>query len=249
MVCRNAYINVIDIDIDDNTMPEYAVVAENLTKVYGEGSLAVHALRGVNLKIKRGDFVAVMGPSGSGKSTLLNLLGALDRPTSGKVYIDGVDIYSLSDDELAEIRAKKIGFVFQMFNLVPRMTVLKNVMLPLIVNGVPAGEREKKAREMLELVGLGDKAHRRPLELSGGEQQRVAIARALVTEPAIVLADEPTGNLDSKTGAEIVQLMKRLNREQEATFVVVTHDPEVAQETQKIFHLRDGVIVKEEEVP
>ena len=230
-------------------MSEYAVVAENLTKVYGEGPLAVHALRGVNLKIKRGDFVAVMGPSGSGKSTLLNLLGALDRPTSGKVYIDGVDIYSLSDDELAEIRAKKIGFVFQMFNLVPRMTVLKNVMLPLIVNGVPPGEREKKAQEMLELVGLGDKAHRRPLELSGGEQQRVAIARALVTEPAIVLADEPTGNLDSKTGAEIVQLMKRLNKEQGATFVVVTHDPEVAQETQKILHLRVGVIVKEEEVP
>lgn len=230
-------------------MSEYAVVAENLTKVYGEGPLAVHALRGVNLKIKRGDFVSIMGPSGSGKSTLLNLLGALDRPTSGKVYIDGVDIYSLSDDELAEIRAKKIGFVFQMFNLVPRMTVLKNVMLPLIVNGVPPGEREKKAQEMLELVGLGGKAHRRPLELSGGEQQRVAIARALVTEPAIVLADEPTGNLDSKTGAEIVQLMKRLNKEQGATFVVVTHDPEVAQETQKILHLRDGVIVKEEEVP
>lgn len=225
---------------------ELAIQTVNLTKTYRMGPVEVPALRGVNLKIRRGEFMSIVGPSGSGKSTLLNLLGALDRPTMGHVFIDDVDIYRLDDGQLAEFRNLKIGFIFQAHNLIMRSEVLRNVELPLMVRGVPRGERVKKARELLKAVGLGDKISRKPTELSGGEQQRVAVARALVNDPTIILGDEPTGNLDSKAGAEVVNLMKKMNSELGTTFILVTHNPEVANATDRIVHLHDGQISKEE---
>jgi len=224
---------------------DFIIETVGLTKVYRMGLVRVVALRDVNLRVRRGEFVAVMGPSGSGKSTLLNLLGALDRPTKGRVIVDGVDLSRLSDDELARFRNLKVGFVFQFFNLIQRTTVLRNVELPLIVRGVPRGVRVKKAVEVLERVGLGDKIYRKPNELSGGERQRVAIARALVNRPSIVLADEPTGNLDTKTGMEVVEVMKRMNKELGTTFVIVTHDPMVANATERIIFFKDGQICGE----
>lgn len=228
---------------------ELAIQTVNLTKIYRMGPVEVPALRGVNLKIRRGEFMSIVGPSGSGKSTLLNLLGALDRPTTGYVFIDDVDIYRLNDGRLAEFRNLKIGFIFQAHNLIMRTEVLRNVELPLMVRGVPRGERVKKARELLKTVGLGDKISRKPTELSGGEQQRVAVARALVNDPTIILGDEPTGNLDSKTGAEVVNLMEKINSELGTTFILVTHNPEVANATDRIVHLHDGQISKEEIIP
>ncbi len=221
---------------------DFIIETINLTKVYRMGMVSVPALKGVNLQVERGEFISIMGPSGSGKSTLLNLIGALDRPTSGKVIVDGIDISTLSDDQLAMFRNRKIGFVFQFFNLIQRTTVLRNVELPLIVRGVPRRERLKRAYDLLERVGLGDKIYRKPNELSGGERQRVAIARALINEPAVVLADEPTGNVDSKTGMEVINLMRKMNRELGTTFVIVTHDPMVANSTERIIFLRDGQI-------
>jgi len=206
------------------------------------GKLTVSALRGVTLRIEEGEFVAILGPSGSGKSTLLHVLGGLDRPEYGEVLIDNISLYALNDSRLADVRLHKIGFVFQFFNLLPRLTALKNVELPLTLADVPEHESMKNAKEMLELVGLGDRLNHRPTELSGGEQQRVAIARALINEPKIVLADEPTGNLDTTTGGEIVHLMQRLNKEKEKTFVVVTHDPGVAENADRILSLKDGLI-------
>ena len=230
-----------------NKDSEYVVEVIDVKKDYIVGPIVVHALRGLTMKIRRGEFVAIMGPSGSGKSTLLNLIGALDRPTAGKIIIDGVDISTLTEDELAEFRNKKIGFIFQQFNLITRTTVLRNVELPAIVAGIPPKERRKRALELLKLVGLTEKeAMRRPVYLSGGQQQRVAIVRALMNNPSIILADEPTGNLDSKTGAEIVRILRELNEKFGTTIIVVTHDKDVAKAADRILYIRDGVIVGEE---
>ncbi|MEM3732010.1 MAG: ABC transporter ATP-binding protein, partial [Candidatus Bathyarchaeia archaeon] len=204
----------------------------------------VYALKGINLSIKKGEFIAVVGPSGCGKSTLLNLLGALDKPTKGKIIVDGIDITQLTDKQLAKFRNLKVGFIFQSYNLINRSSVLKNVELPAIVSGVPAKIRRMKALTLLKLVGLEEKVYRKPMELSGGEQQRVAIARALINDPAIILADEPTGNLDSKTGNEIIQLLTKINKERNATIVMVTHNLELANKTDKIIWLKDGQIEK-----
>ena len=220
---------------------DWVITAENLTKVYKMGEVEVHALCGVSLKIKRGEVIAIMGPSGSGKSTLMNILGCLDRPSSGQYLLDGELVSSLIDDQLAIIRNRKVGFVFQSFNLLSRMTALANVELPLRYAGV-SNERREKAIAALEAVGLGDRMRHRPMELSGGEQQRVAIARALVNEPAIIMADEPTGNLDSKVGKEIMALLLSLNRERNTTLIIITHDPNVAGQTQRIIRLSDGLV-------
>ncbi|MCD6261344.1 MAG: ABC transporter ATP-binding protein [Thaumarchaeota archaeon] len=222
-----------------------AIKFENVWKIYKLGTVEVAALRGLSIEIKRGEHLAIMGPSGSGKSTFLHLAGALDRPTRGRVLIEGRDPSKLNDDELSKLRNRYIGFVFQTFNLIPRLTALENVMLPLVVRGVDGSERRRRAIEALEQVGLRDRMNHRPTELSGGEQQRVAIARAIVTRPRIVLADEPTGNLDSVSAKEIVKVLSRLNRELGITVVIVTHDPEVASAAQRVVKIRDGVIYEE----
>ena len=221
-----------------------AIEVVDLGKVYAMGSVRVPALRGVTFTVERGRFVSIVGPSGCGKSTLLNMIGALDRPTRGRVVVDGVDITKLNDRRLARFRNSKVGFIFQTYNLINRTTVLKNVELPAIVKGIPSKVRRLKALKLLRLVGLEEKADRKPTEMSGGEQQRVAIARALINDPAIVLADEPTGNLDSKTGEEIISLLGRINRENGATIIMVTHNLELANRTNRIIRLRDGLIEK-----
>jgi len=223
----------------------FAIETYDLKKTYRMGLVIVHALNGVSLRIKHGEMVSIVGPSGSGKSTLLNMLGALDIPTSGKILVDGADITRLGERALSKFRNKKIGFVFQSYNLIERSKVAKNVELPAIVAGMPKKLRNKRVHELLNLVGLGDKLNRKPSALSGGEQQRVAIARALMNDPAFILADEPTGNLDSKTGQEIENLLLRVNHEKSATIVIVTHNLELAEGTGRIIHLRDGVIEKE----
>jgi len=226
---------------------KYAVELFDVRKDYFLGKIRVPALRGVNLKVLSGDFISIVGPSGSGKTTLLNVMGLLDRPTEGKVYINGMDVSRLSESERAKVRLKYIGFTFQMFHLIPWLTALQNVEIPLILAGVPSKLRVKRAIECLRAVGLADRMNHRPGELSGGEQQRVAIARAIANNPKIILADEPTGNLDSKTGRTIVELLRSLNEKLKTTVIIVTHNLEVAKSTNKIYHLRDGVIVKEEE--
>jgi len=218
-------------------------------KSYRMGKVVIPALRGVSFDVKEGEFLAIFGPSGSGKSTLLHVVGGLDRPDEGEVLIDNVNIFKLGSDELAEVRLRKVGFVFQFFNLLPRLTALRNVELPLTIANVPEKEAMEKAEEMLKLVGVQARMNHRPSELSGGEQQRVAIARALINNPKIVLADEPTGNLDTKTGWEIVQLMKKLNEEKGQTFVIVTHDPYIAETADRIIHLKDGLIEGIKEAP
>ncbi|HUT15745.1 MAG TPA: ABC transporter ATP-binding protein [Anaerolineae bacterium] len=221
---------------------------EGVTKTYKMGLVEVHALRGVCLDIAEKEFLAIMGPSGSGKSTLMNILGCLDQPTSGQYYLDDIPVGELTDDDLARIRNKRIGFVFQTYNLLPRTSALNNVEVPLIYAGVSTSERRRRATEALQSVGLGDRIHHKPNELSGGEQQRVAIARSLVNEPEIILADEPTGNLDTKTGNEIIGVFQRLGMERGITVIFVTHDPEVAACTKRIIHLRDGLIEGDEPV-
>ncbi len=219
------------------------IEVRDLTKIYRMGRVEVPALQGVSFRIERGEVVAIMGQSGSGKSTLMNVLGCLDLPTSGEYHLDGQNIAGMNEDELADIRNQKIGFVFQQFNLLPRISVRRNAELPLLYNGgKPQKEINQRSEAILNAVGLGERMHHRPTELSGGQQQRVAIARALINEPALLLADEPTGNLDSKTGKEILDLLLGLNKEHGLTLVIVTHDPAIAAHSQRIIRLRDGMI-------
>ena len=220
---------------------ENVIEARDIRKVYQMGEVEVQALRGVSFYIKRGEVVAIMGPSGSGKSTLMNTLGCLDRPSSGEYVLDGEPVASLNDDQLASIRNRKVGFVFQSFNLLSRQTAITNVELPLRYSGSTEGRRAR-AIAALEAVGLGDRMTHRPTELSGGQQQRVAIARAIVNKPAIIMADEPTGNLDSKVGKEIMNLLLNLNKESGTTLIIVTHDPNIAEQTQRVIRLRDGLL-------
>jgi len=222
---------------------ETIIKLENVWKVYYLGKVEVWALRGIDLEIKKGAFLSIIGPSGSGKSTLLNIIGCLDFPTKGKVFLDGKDIQKLSPDELARIRGKKIGFVFQQFNLLPNLTAIENVALPMVFQGMKEKERLERAKELLELVGLKERIFHKPQELSGGEQQRVAIARALANDPEIIIADEPTGNLDSKSGKMIMEILKSLHREQKKTILVVTHDPQIASYSEEILRIKDGKIV------
>jgi putative ABC transport system ATP-binding protein len=224
-----------------NLMGTPVIVAKDLTKVYKMGIQEVCALCGVSLEIERGEVVSIMGPSGSGKSTLMNILGCLDLPTSGEYCLDGEEVSTLKDDQLADIRNRKVGFIFQSFNLLNRTTALGNVELPLRYAGITAGRRDQ-ALEALEAVGLKERVMHRPTELSGGQQQRVAIARALVNNPAIIMADEPTGNLDSKVGKEIMNLLLELNRKKGTTLIIITHDSSVASQTQRVIHLRDGLV-------
>jgi len=230
-------------------MNEHLIEVQELTKVYGREEAAVHALDGINLTVDEGEFVAIMGASGSGKSTLMNILGCLDRPTNGQYWLGGEDVSGLNKAQLADIRNRLIGFVFQSYNLLPRSTALKNVMLPLLYSRNDrhsASEREKRAREALEAVGLGDRTGHRPSEMSGGEQQRVAIARALVNEPLLILADEPTGNLDTSSSQEIVDILRGLHQ-RGRTIVMITHEPDLGKQAQRIIVLRDGRVVDGEE--
>jgi putative ABC transport system ATP-binding protein len=218
---------------------------EKIVKVFESAAGRVAALRGINLSIRKGEFVSIVGPSGSGKSTLLNMIGALDRPTSGRVIINGVDVFSLSDSELATMRNHLIGFIFQSYNLINRTTVLKNVELPAVLSDMQGSEMERRAMKILDVLGISDKAKYKPASLSGGEQQRVAIARALMNNPAIILADEPTGNLDTKTGQEVFDLLKMLSSKFRRTIVMVTHNPELAEATDRAIFIRDGMVEKE----
>jgi putative ABC transport system ATP-binding protein len=221
---------------------------EGVTKVYRMEAVEVHALRGIDLEVGDGEFMAIMGPSGSGKSTLMNIVGCLDQPTAGQYLLDDIPVAQMNDDQLAAIRNKKIGFVFQTYNLLPRTSALDNVEIPMVYAGVSMFARRSKAVEALKSVGLGDRLHHKPNQLSGGEQQRVAIARSLINEPSIILADEPTGNLDTNTGKEIISIFQRLNHERGITIVFVTHDREVAACTRRIVRLRDGLVTGEEKV-
>ena len=225
-----------------------AIALQDISKVYQMGEVEVHALRGVSLDVEPGEILTIMGPSGSGKSTMMNIIGCLDQPTAGTYLLEGDDVSHLHDDQLAEIRNRRIGFVFQTFNLLARTTALQNVTLPLIYAGVDRPERREKARQALETVGLGHRLDHLPTELSGGQQQRVAIARALVNNPSIILADEPTGNLDSKSGAEVMTVLQELNRKGGMTVILVTHDPVIARHTERIVHLHDGAITDNEKV-
>jgi putative ABC transport system ATP-binding protein len=225
------------------------IQVENLHKYYDMGTTRVHALRGISLEVGRGEFVAIMGASGSGKSTLMNLLGCLDKPSEGVYLLNGTNVADLSRTELARIRNNHVGFVFQGFNLLSRTTALENVELPLIYAGMRARERHRRSREALEKVGLGDRADHVPSQLSGGQQQRVAVARALVNHPSILLADEPTGNLDSRTSVEIMQIFQELNEREHLTILIVTHEPDIADYSKRILHFRDGRVMRDQMVP
>lgn len=218
------------------------ITIEQMTKVYTMGEIEVHALRGVNLTIDSGEFIAIMGPSGSGKSTLMNMIGCLDTPTSGRYALDGIEVASLNDNDLSAVRARKLGFVFQQYMLLPRQTALANVEMPMLYRGIEAKERARRAQVALELVGMGNRLDHRPNELSGGQQQRVAIARALAGSPSVILADEPTGALDSTTSEEIMHMLQQLNREQNLTIIIVTHESDIAAYADRIVTIRDGVV-------
>jgi putative ABC transport system ATP-binding protein len=220
---------------------DLVIEARNVSKIYQMGEIVVEALRDVSFNIRRGEILSIMGPSGSGKSTMMNTLGCLDRPTSGEYILDGESVRQMTDDQLASVRNRKVGFVFQSFNLLSRLTALGNVELPLRYSGMTEGRRER-AKAALESVGLADRMTHRPYELSGGQQQRVAVARALVNDPAIIMADEPTGNLDSKVGKEIMNLLLNLNKERGTTLIIVTHDAAIAEQTQRVIRLRDGIL-------
>jgi putative ABC transport system ATP-binding protein len=213
-------------------------------KIYTMGEVEVPALRGLELEIRDGEFVAIMGPSGSGKSTAMNMIGCLDIPTTGSIFLDGQDISKLSESDLAQIRGRRIGFIFQQFNLIPTLTALENVMLPMTFQGMPADDRKERAEHLLDMVDLEDRMHHKPSELSGGQQQRVAIARALANDPEVILADEPTGNLDSKTGEIVMNFLKKLNCDEDKTIIMVTHDEDVAQHAARIEFLKDGVVMR-----
>ncbi len=219
-----------------------------LIKEFPQADGILRVLKGIDLKVIEGEFMAIMGPSGSGKSTLLNMLGALDKPSAGKVFIQGTDLSTFNDNELADLRNKEIGFVFQFFNLIQRLNALSNVELPMAIAGLPYKERRDKARNLLTLVGLGERMDHKPSELSGGEQQRVAIARALVNDPSVLLCDEVTGNLDSKTGFEVMELLLSFNKEQGKTFILITHDPNVAKMAQRLVQIQDGEIIGEKQL-
>lgn len=225
---------------------EQVYVLNSVSKIYGKGRLAVRALDKVSFNVRHGEFLVIMGPSGSGKTTLLNILGLLDKPTRGKVFFLGKDVSRLSDAKASRIRAKHIGFVFQTFNLIPWLTALENVEIALAIAGYPFYKRKRRAKELLEAVGLGSRLHHRPTELSGGEQQRVAIARALANKPEVILADEPTGNLDSESGEVVINILKELSLKQNRTVIVATHNPRIAKVADRIIYLHDGKIVKEE---
>jgi len=222
----------------------HVVDARDLTKTYRMGEVEVQALRGASLSIGRGEVIAIMGPSGSGKSTLMNILGCLDRPSSGEYLLDGSSVGTMDDDQLAAIRNRKVGFVFQSFNLLSRQSALSNVELPLRYSGMANGNRRQRALEALEAVGLSDRVHHRPTELSGGQQQRVAIARAIVNDPSIVMADEPTGNLDSRVGREIIATLLRLNKDRGTTLIIVTHDASIGEQAGRVIHIHDGQVVE-----
>jgi putative ABC transport system ATP-binding protein len=221
---------------------------ERVTKIYKTGDITVHALRSLSLHVRHGEFVAIMGPSGSGKSTLMNIIGCLDRPTKGQYYLEGVDVSTMGRAALADTRNKRVGFVFQSFNLVSRTSAVENVELPLLYAGVPAAERVRRAKAALAEVGLSDREKNMPSQLSGGQQQRVALARALVNNPSIILADEPTGALDTRTSVEVMEIFQRLNQERKLTVIVVTHEPDVARYAERIVHVRDGRISSDEPV-
>ncbi len=224
-------------------MKEVLIQTENLHKDYLLGKVLINVLRGIDLRIEKGSFTSILGQSGSGKSTLLNIISALDTPTKGKIIFDGKDISKLSQDQLADIRGKRVGFVFQQFNLLRQLSALENVAIPASFQGVSMEERIKKAKEILELVGLGDRVNHKPSELSGGEQQRVAMARSLINDPDIIVADEPTGSVDSKTGKRIMEILKKLHEEQKRTIIMVTHDNMLANFAEKTIHIKDGKIV------
>lgn len=220
------------------------IEAINLKKYYRMGTVVVKALNGINMKIEDGEFLSIMGPSGSGKSTLLNMLGALDKPTSGSVFFDGIDLARVDESVLYQLRRKKVGFVFQSFNLISTLSAIENVLIPLVPTSTPKEKGYRRAKELLETVGLGGRMRHKPSEMSGGEQQRVAMARALINDPSIILADEPTGNVDSKTGKEIMRLLRDLNENMGTTLVIVTHDPEIVESTKRTIRLRDGIVVE-----
>jgi putative ABC transport system ATP-binding protein len=221
---------------------------DRVSKIYQTGDILVHALRGLSLSIHRGEFVAIMGPSGSGKSTLMNMIGCLDRPTKGKYFLEGVDVSTMGKAQLADVRNQRVGFVFQSFNLVSRTSALENVELPLLYAGISASERKRRAREALAIVGLSDRERNMPNQLSGGQQQRVALARALVNNPSIILADEPTGALDTRTSVEVMEIFQRLNRERNLTVIIVTHESDISLYAERVIHVRDGRIASDEKV-
>jgi putative ABC transport system ATP-binding protein len=248
MILKNMTSELVEEKNDQNKIADtrsYALRVENLSKIYDSAAGRVIALNNVSFAIKKGEFVSVVGPSGSGKSTVLNLVGALDRPTSGKIYIDGIDIFSLNDSEIATMRNRRIGFIFQSFNLINRTTVQKNVKLPGIIAGMSSDEAHSRSIKILEALGIADKKNQKPVNLSGGQQQRVAIARSLINNPSIILADEPTGNLDTKTGDDVFDMLKMLSHKFKRTIIMVTHNPELAESTDRSILLRDGRIEKD----
>ncbi len=245
MTTNSNYVDKSNDHVNNYTQIEYALQVQNISKVFESAGGRVIALRKISFNVKKGEFVSIIGPSGSGKSTLLNILGALDKPTFGKVYIGGVDIFALPDDMIARMRNSMIGFIFQSFNLINRTTVQRNVEIPGIIAGMSSKERASRALQLLNILGIKNKAKQKPMNLSGGQQQRVAIARSLINNPTFILADEPTGNLDTQTGNEVFDLLKLLSKKYGRTIVFVTHNPELAEQTDKSFYIKDGQLEKE----